>query len=394
MVEASGAVSAVLWAAQQQLIELRKLRREERREHGLPIWTDDHGRFVDAERGAKSEGGIPKHLGWESAAVTAVLRKRELPIVNCELVIVNEERNTDEVAPANQQKSEPDSRTEIRLYPDLALGMLRQEEVTNGRIWLLLRHLDKHGQGWVETADARQQLTQKGAPLFVCGWRNLRFVLAKGEGVFWRVENGRIWLRSVAKVAMALQVHRLQKKAILLPVSILTQPVGVVRANFYASFHSSHHKPVARATLAEMSQVSPRTQRRYDTQTKVVKRPNFAIGAKTTVENQQNRAWQQGQAVFCLTDYEGKHGVVGATYIAWQLPNSYIGPHQQLSCNTKKRINRQLARLLQQGTTGNGRERIQKRFFGNGAAAAKVAGNEDVYWQGQSNFWYVMEKYK
>lgn len=397
MTSAGCEASAVLLAAQETLRQLQQQRRAERLTQGLPVWTDDHGRFVGEERGARSEERgarreLPEHLGWECARVTAVLREKQLPIVNGELGIVNEPESQYEIPLVTQQKNEINSRTGIRLFPDLALGMLRQGQVANGRLWLLLRHLDETGQGWVETAAARQHLTEKTSPLYVCGWRNVRGVLGQGEGIFWQVENGRIWLCSVAKVAAALQIHRLQKQPVLLPISILTQTIGAVRAHFYASFHSSHtQKPITRATLTKISQVSPRTQRRYDTQTKVTKRPNFAIGAKTTAENVQNRAWQHGQAVFQLADHHGKHGAAGATYVAWQLPNSYSGPHEQLSSSGKKRINRQLAVLLQQGTTGNGRVKIEKRFFGNGAAAAKVAGKQDVYWQGKPGFWYVIE---
>src|SRR5690606_34173427 len=68
---------------------------------------------------------------------------------------------------------EPAPDTLIRLYPDIALGMLRHELEAVGRIWLLLRHIDHNGRGWVDIDEARRRLTAKGGALRTCGWRQL-----------------------------------------------------------------------------------------------------------------------------------------------------------------------------------------------------------------------------
>ena len=112
----------------------------------------------------------------------------------------------------------------------------------------------------------------------------------------------------------------------------------------------------------------------------------------------QEKAWQQGHATFTLTDFNGKQGQAGKSYLAWQLPNSYSGPHAQLAKGQQKRINQELTDLFMQGMTGNGRgSRLNRRFFDNGRFAAKAFSKtqQDIYWKGSGNrgcqFWHVLE---
>ncbi|MBE2197003.1 MAG: hypothetical protein IAE79_00235, partial [Anaerolinea sp.] len=295
--------------------------------------------------------------------------------------------------------------TTITLYPDIALGMLRAELAAPGRIWLLLRHLDAQGNGWLSVDEVRKQLTPRHAPLRVCGWRQLRNLLDEGEGVFWQRQNGRIWLRSVVKVAAALDVWRLNGRPVALAVSVLTQRIGQVRAHFYASFHSGRNRetavsPIARATLQEITHVHPRTQRRYEAQVRVQRQYNYALGPQVQTAAAEQQAWQHGQALFHFTDAAGLHGPAGATYYAWQLPNHYVGPHQPQPRGRQKRHNRELVDLLQQGTTGNGKQTKphfrQKRFYSLGKAAAKAAnrGQSCVYWPGRKGVWFCLEEEK
>jgi hypothetical protein len=85
--------------------------------------------------------------------------------------------------------------------------------------------------------------------------------------------------------------------------------------------------------------------------------------------------------------------------VAWQLPNSYVGPHAQQPKGRQKRINQALTDLFMQGMTGNGqRTTITQRFFDNGRLAAKSYlrnPENDHYWRGVGNgryqLWHVMD---
>lgn len=284
--------------------------------------------------------------------------------------------------------------------------MLRQEVAASGRIWLLLRHLDANGRGWVTLAEARAALTAKGASLRVCGWRQLRNLLAQGEGIFWRRTRARIWLRSTTKTAAALGVERLRGKPIALSIKSLLGTIGTVRAHLYASFHSGRDArkagPIARATLAQLSHVHPRTQRNYERRAHVRTSANFALGQRARGCMQES-VWQRGRALFEFADHHGRHGRPGQTYEAWQLPNSYVGPHPVLQRGRQKRINRELADLLHNGMTGNDQPsqtdtETVRRYYSRGQQAARAYNQRterDIYWQqngsGKScRIWYCL----
>jgi hypothetical protein len=226
--------------------------------------------------------------------------------------------------------------------------------------------------------------------------------LTRGENLFWLRDGRRLWLRSPLKVASGLDIGRLNNRPVALPVSILLQSIGLVRAHFYASFHSGrvHEKerstkpaPIARATLQALCQTSRRTLRQYEQRAGVQKRRNFAVGKPLSLVDFQNQAWERGRAVFRLIDHGGRVGRKGANYTAWQLPNSYSGPHKQRPKGRQKRINRKLADLFMKGMTGNGKhaDQIQRtesagrrRFFNSGVTAStnyNRCPDQDVYWR-------------
>ncbi len=397
--QTDGASSALL-AAQARLAELRRQRQAIRQESGLPQAACSHGRFLPLPPPPQPSlqtiqsdlNALPTHLGWGSTTLTAVLRTTHQPppaepaaITACP---------AQPVEPLPQRPSSP---AVIKLYPDLALAMLREKQTAVGRIWLILREIDEQGAGWVDEQHARRALTGHSSVWRVCGWRQLRNLLHQGDGVFWQWQNGRIWLSSIAKTAAALHAPRLTQRPVAVPVAVLTQGLGLVRAHFYASFHSSrqtaddaHRKPIARATLNDLSHVTAKTQRSYERQARVQTQANFAIGRTSSQETIQETGWRKGAASFEFVDHNGRQGKPGAAYVAWQLPNSYRGPHPIMARGRQKRINRELTDLFTQGMTGNGQQRIDpshcqaRRYFRNGRLAAQAFNQSttdaDIYW--------------
>jgi hypothetical protein len=286
----------------------------------------------------------------------------------------------------------------VKVYPDIALAMLRQEKAAAGRIWLLLRTIDKEGRGWLRIDIIKTLLTQKNSNNYVCGWRQLRNLFRQGEGIFWQRDKARIWLRSTTKVATALGVKRLTGQPVALPTNVLLGGVGEVRAHLYASFHSGRvketergwqHKPIARATLTQLSNVSAQSQRTYEKRAGVIVLHNFAVGEQQSTQRLQERVWQRGGGVFELTDHIGQQGRKGRTYLAWQLPNSYRCTYQQRPKGQQKRINRKLKDLVMKGMPGNVEEtretqKLLKQYFPDGKLAAKAHGRcpeQELYWR-------------
>ncbi len=410
-------VSPALLAAQQRLLERRQIYQSSIQGKNTATST-----LLSAGVSAKRLSPhqtlaplqLPAHLGWHSQPFSVL---QQTAVSHSSLDVKPDSLLTSPTSKAQHTKPTPDT---LQLYPDIALSMLRTESAAAGRIWLLLRHLDQAGCGWVAAADAHTRLTQKKSPLRVCGRRQLRNLLAKGEGVFWQRQNGRIWLRSLPKVASSLGVYKLSSKPVALPVSVVTQRIGTVRAHFYASFHSSRApqqlgatqmKPIARSTIAKITTVHPRIQRLYEKTARVRPQRNYSVGAAYSPDALQKEAWQRGTAVFKLTDKNGRFGPPGKSYLAWQLPNSYAGPHRIQTSNQRKRINRALTDLMPQGTTGNDQcillaeldqfVECGVRYCENGRFAAKTirrTETETAYWpelkQGTAQIWHNLHESK
>jgi hypothetical protein len=416
MVAASTPPSPQLLEANRRLHQLRGELQKQRATE-LPLVEEElepaSASATEAVDSATCYDTLPFHLGWGSEALTAVLRRRQ---ETKKSKVYNDDWLAAKATVASNSSTSESTRVKppggpqrknwVKLYPDIGLGMLREEMTAPGRLWLLLRYLDGEGRGALRIETITEQLTQKTSPLRLCGKRQLRNLLQDGEGVFWVRDEETIWLRSAAKAAHALGVERLTGRPVALPVEALLNGIGNFRAHLYTAFHSGRTKetprgsdamPISRSTLTELSGVGASSQRAYEAQADVEIQENFAVGERATKENHENRAWTQGQAVFELKDYRGRQGKKGQTYLAWQLPNSYIGAHPHRPKGRQKRINRELKDLVMKGMPGNVEgtsetrkpekgfaRKLKKVFFPNGKLAARAYGrnpDQELYWR-------------
>ena len=130
------------------------------------------------------------------------------------------------------------------------------------------------------------------------------------------------------------------------------------------------------------------SQRAYEARLGLPVQAHFAVGEVADPAGQQASAWRHGRALFLFKDHRGRQGRRGATYLAWQLPNSYRGLHAQQPQGRQKRINRQLKDLVMQGMPGNVEaagdlSRPGRAYYPNGKLAAKAFNRDpqgEVYW--------------
>lgn len=389
----SGVVlSPELQAAQERLVLLRQRRHEERVALGLP---GESGR-VSSIRGCSAvERVIGPRVGWESEPMTKLLERRghSSPMA-VEEVLASFPSWSFEIEQPLLVSAAVVPAGEVACFPDMALAMLRGNLVAPGRVWFLLRWLDKQGRGWLDEVVAFQSFGERRAQFGICGQRQFANLLKRGEGLFWQWRDKRIWLCSAARVAANLGLTKLALRPVAIPLQALVQSLGKARAFFYSTFHSvrSQHgysNPISRRSLAALSQVSRRSQQYYEKQSGVKSRSNLAIGPKMTDDNKHRLAAQHGLAAFEFIDQKGQHGRPGDIHIAWQLPNSYDGPSIVLSAHRLKRFNRQLTDLLIKGTMGNSKQtkafRPGQCFYDNGQKAVSGFNRSpegDVYWLG------------
>jgi hypothetical protein len=359
---------------------------------------------------------LPEHLGWGSEPLIHALRSTQARRQSNEGVpfVVDEKPAAPTTTAAAKSEcvlpslpksapADPPNLKAVKLYPDIGLAMLREEQTAAGRIWLLLRGLDQDGTGWLEIDTVKRLLTRKKSPYQVCGWRQLRNLLREGDGLYWQRDKERIWLRSAAKVALGLGIARLTGRPVMLSVAALLNGIGRFRAELYAAFHSGRVKtapdgteqvaPIARETLTNLSGLAETTQRRYEAETAVSVQSNYAIGNKASPQELEEKAWRRGNAVFTLEDTRGRQGPKGEQYVAWQLPNSYGANHQQCPKGRQRRINRQLKDLVMKGMPGNIEPTFEadalrdKLYYPTGKLAAQAFNRgraNNCYWQQQS----------
>jgi hypothetical protein len=416
--------SAALLAANQRLQKLRAALQGEgpKRGDGLMPSGELSAPWETAVSGhplLNSLDQLPPHLGWGSTPVTKAIRAvkvRQNTQTSSDSILPDYFQS--KIIPTPEKRPLPPQKRDgsIKVYPDIALGMLRQEQAAAGRLWLLLRHLDSDGCGVIRVATIRKVLTTPKAPLRLCCWRQLRNLLRQGDGVFWHRDKERVWLRSAGRVAVALGVTQLNGRPVAVPVKHLVGSIGEARAYLYASFHAGRQlvserrtgqKPIARDTLTELTGLTDESQRGYERRVGVRVSRNFVVGAGTTPSSKEERLWQQGGGAFEFVDHQGGQGRPGNRYIAWQLPNSYTVSLTHRPKGRQKRINRMLSDLFMKGMTGNTQRTIEKRYFGDGAGAVKAVASakagdkcnqdaEEVYWlqNGAGNsrlrMWYAL----
>lgn len=372
--------SAVL-AAQQKLQQKRATLR-----------TKERDLVSQIPRRQTAVSQLPPHLGWGSHALSTHLRKNK-PV----LPPVVEDPHSFNPQPCHTPHPPPAS-SQVKHFPTLGLQAIRQQLVPHYQVWLACRLLDKAGRGWLMVKDVRQQLTAADEALRLFGWRRLRQVLHQGNGRFWQWDRheGRLWLHGVAKLAASLDSPKMSGLPVYVPSNALTEGIATFKAHLYAAWHSGRraNKPVSRQTLRKLTAVPERTQRHYEKVTHVRVKANLAIGATYTPENLEQQSWQRGGAVFKFLDKNGRFGPKQKTYLAWQLPNSYAGPHQQAPRGRQRRINHQLTDLVHQGAQGNGKSKIERTYFDHGKEAAQAEAPVSYWPEGDCrgfSLWHVLE---
>jgi hypothetical protein len=339
-------------------------------------------RCVADTREAASAENLPPHLNWGSAA---------LPFRHAIPAPPHTPRLAPEIEPDRKATAACQSAATLIVQPSLLAAMLKAEVVAIGRVYLLCRHLDADGRGWLNVADLRKRLTDRASTLNVCGWRRLRQIIQAGKGLFWeRDDRERLWLYSLTRVAAQLGVHHFCGDNVEMSIRSLCGKLGALRGTFYATFHAGRDSsPIARATLRDITGVPERTQRSYDKTQQIERTANYTL---TAASDGAETYFRRGRAAFPFIDKTGKQGHVGQAYTAIRLPNSYHATCLMRLPKKQTRLNKRLRQdLVKYGTRGNSSSSVERLYFINGPQAARYFGRSTIYLQDQKQnavvFW-------
>jgi hypothetical protein len=212
----------------------------------------------------------------------------------------------------------------------------------------------------------------------------LRVLLAQGDGIFWRIQDGRLWLISPEKVALNIGLEHFTRAPTTMPVSILTGRLFRFRAEVFVSWLCGRlqSNPMTQQCIYEQTEIPPRTQRRYCKAAGVDVSKNIAIGPRwENTEQVQECAWEHKSA-FEFNDSQGQQGRKGQSYVAWPLPNSYSRERRGgKGLSKKRRLNLAMKVLRNKyGILGNSLASLSRRFFHNGKQVSRaISDSNEIY---------------
>lgn len=163
---------------------------------------------------------------------------------------------------------------QIKIYSDLAQVVIgkRKEFTRCFVLWSVLRSFGAPGH--FEIADVLEIAAQTGkAQSTLYSW------LQKGDGIFWHIDKGRLFLVGHYKVFdYFLGESGRPGKVVFVPTNhVLAEKLHVVRANLSSTFVSGDNgRILSRETRTAMSQIPRRTQQTYDKTSDVKVKPIFA----------------------------------------------------------------------------------------------------------------------
>ncbi|MDX1417121.1 MAG: hypothetical protein R3293_23145 [Candidatus Promineifilaceae bacterium] len=302
---------------------------------------------------------------------------------------------------------------EVRLSPTIAAACLNRENRHNDagldapyRLYKILQTMDTDGRGWLAQQAVGITLTCKNAPTFIYGKRQLKIILRRGEGLFWkRVKvHGEVRIRLVsrARLALGLNCPRLRGREVALPLRLLLGSgrgrQADVNAALYAAVHAGQirgkreARPITRAKVSHISGCSKYRQRSYEKRIKMSVGRHIHILTRFSSYGLDRARIHHHLPAYKHIDYLGKinRHQRGAAYIAVRLGNSYQPPQQFTVVHSRRQrtINRHLAGLCSMGSEGSGREPYVRLYHEN-AAAAVHSYNRDPH---TSAYWPLTEK--
>jgi len=202
----------------------------------------------------------------------------------------------------------------LKAYPELGRLIIRSGRAREYRIWLLLRQIDATGRGWLYLDDVSLIVRDRLA----LSNDTLRRVLAAGDGTFWTIQDGRIWLAGLLKLSEIFECR--PGRPFLMPNEAMGK-LQTFKAFIYAGWicvqGTTKSKQggitISRARCTDSWNVSRVTLSTWERISGISKRRNIAqldlpLSPDLTPALDGRRFWIEGSTV------------------CWQMPNTYASP--------------------------------------------------------------------
>ena len=255
----------------------------------------------------------------------------------------------------------------VKTYPELNREALRIGQDRELALWYLLRFLDKPGSGRVFLDRLTKVVTGKRR---LWSQANLERRLARGEGRFWKVittEHGQsIRYASLEAVCGALGVvpHR---DPVGVPLRAFRR-LAVTRAYLYAAWVKD--RKIGRGTIAELTGLSERAQRRYGKLAGIQQEKNLAV-------REYQRGDQLAPGRWVARDRRGR-----LLYNA-RMVNTYTTELMTFARGQLRKVRKGLRGTVEAVPTVGGR-----RYFRDAKQAARCRDRGDPYYVDRGRSWH------
>ena len=233
----------------------------------------------------------------------------------------------------------PASMQKIKILPLVGMAAARRGDGGAWRAWSLAKNLDKTGQGAIPLVElellARElDIHKKTWRRWLAAARRLTLVRDRMRGDGWIVLAGQAW------AAVLLGCDYLGPRPASIAAGDLISEGW--RAFIWAAYEQTHHeRPISRRKQEQLTGVPERTQRAYDSQVGVDRRPNYSLSDRP------------GDNLAAVAEFEDRPGLFKyydkkrrRWWCAWRLPDCRsTTAAESLQRGRSKKIAKQIKRL-------------------------------------------------
>jgi len=146
---------------------------------------------------------------------------------------------------------------EVKSYLELNLEAMRRRQERPYMVWLILRHLDRQGSGWVFARDLRRFMEKHR----LCHRQTLWRALKQGEGKLWIRSGARLSYKGLLELALDWGLE-LRRHPVYLPIEGFGALARFRRA-LVASFFANKERIISHRRMGELVGRTARSVARY-----------------------------------------------------------------------------------------------------------------------------------
>jgi len=250
----------------------------------------------------------------------------------------------------------------VKSYTGLAAAATEDGQGREYALWLVLRHVDGQGAGWVALGALRGFCAESG---YLSG-RSLRRILARGEGSYWTVNDWaqRVEYRSLGRVALRLRAS--PELSLLVPLDKL-RGRGIRAVGLAGFLKPREDRGTTVAVIAQVTGLNARAQHRCRERLGIEKRQNVGNRGK----HKRGRVYGVKPGELAPREWVFRGQVYRWLACSWRVPFGVV------TDSHARRVGKAVRGAV--GKTGDG-DRVERLYFDSLESARKERNRGPLAW--------------